>query len=167
MGAKRITRMALLTAIALTIFMVEAQLPALAPIPGIKLGLANIVTVWALFTLGPLDAVLILLARILLGGVFAGQLMTLAYSFAGGMLCFLLTALLRRVVTQRQIWAASVVGAVGHNVGQLLVATAIMGTGTVWYYFPVLLISGILTGAFTGLAAQLLYHRLKDSGIVK
>ena len=92
MDARRIARMALLTAIALTIFLVEAQLPPLAPIPGVKLGLANIVTVWALFALGPLDALLILLARVILGSVFSGQLMALLYSLSGGLLCWLVTS---------------------------------------------------------------------------
>ena len=78
MKTKRLCLMALLTAIALTIFMVEAQLPALAPIPGMTLGLANIVTVWALFALGPGDAWMILLARVFLGSIFSGQMMTLA-----------------------------------------------------------------------------------------
>ena len=161
MHAKRLTRMALLTAVALTIFVVEAQLPALAPIPGIKLGLSNIVTIWALFSLGPLDAGMILLARILLGGVFAGQLMTLLYSLSGGALCYLVTVVLKRFLTDRQIWVASIFGAMAHNLGQLLAASLVMHAGAVFYYFPVLMISGILTGAFTGLAAQLLYSRLK------
>ena len=161
MSAKRICRMALLTAVALTVFLVEAQLPPLAPIPGIKLGLSNIVTIWALFALGPLDAVLILLVRVLLGSVFAGQLMGLIYSLSGGLLCFLTTWAMKRVVTERQLWAASIVGAMAHNLGQLFAATAVMGSRAVWYYCPVLMISGILTGAFTGLAAQYLFLRLK------
>ena len=78
-GAGRITRLALLTAIALTIFMAEAQLPVL-PIPGVKLGLANIVTVYAMFALGPRDALLVLSSRVFLGAVFSGQMMTLFYS---------------------------------------------------------------------------------------
>ena len=154
--------MALLTAIALTIFLVEAQLPPLAPIPGIKLGLANIVTVWAMFALGPVDALMILLARILLGGVFAGQLMTLAYSLSGGVLCYLTALLLRRLLTERQIWAAGIAGAMAHNIGQLLAASAVMGSWSVWYYCPILMISGVLTGTFTGLAAQFLFLRLKS-----
>ena len=77
MKTRKLTLLALLTAIALTIFMVEAQIPALVPIPGIKLGLANIVTVFAVFALGPKDAVLILSARIFLGAVFAGNFSTI------------------------------------------------------------------------------------------
>ena len=83
--ARRLTRAALLTAIALTIFLAEAQLPPPVPIPGIKLGLANIVTVYAMFVLGPRDTLLILLSRIFLGAVFSGQMMTLLYSLGGGL----------------------------------------------------------------------------------
>ena len=84
-GAGRLTRLALLTAIALTIFLAEAQLPVI-PIPGVKLGLANIVTVYTMFVLGPGDALLVLSARVFLGAVFSGQMMTLIYSAAGGFL---------------------------------------------------------------------------------
>ena len=84
MKTKDLTRMALLTAIALTIFMVELQLPGLSPVPGIKLGLSNIVTVWAVFTMGPKKAALILSARVFLGAVFSGQMSTILYSGAGG-----------------------------------------------------------------------------------
>lgn len=161
MKVKRLIRMALCTAIALTIFMIEARIPALAPIPGMKLGLANIVTVWALFTLGPVDTAMILISRILLGSLFSGSMMSLLYSLSGGVLCFLLSLLLRRLVTEKQIWVVSILGAMAHNVGQLLAATAVMESWTVWYYAPVLMISGTLTGAFTGTAAQVLYLRLK------
>ena len=160
MKTNRLCAMALLTAIALTIFMVEAQLPALAPVPGKTRGMATIVTLWALFTLGPRDAMMILLARIFLGSIFSGQMMTLVYSLSGGLLCFLVTAGLRRIVTAKQIWVASVFGAMAHNVGQLLAASAVLGTGAVWYYFPILMVSGLVTGAFTGFAAQFLYGHL-------
>ena len=76
MEIKRLTRNALLTAIALTIFMVEAQIPTLIPVPGVKLGLSNIVTIFAMFAYGPLDALMILLVRIILGSIFSGQICT-------------------------------------------------------------------------------------------
>ena len=162
MNVKRLTRMALLTGIALAIFVVEAQLPPIAPIPGIKPGLANIVTVWALFTLGPLDAALILLARILLSALYSGQVMALLYSLCGGVCAYIVSLLASRFVTDRQIWVVSILGAVAHNAGQLLAATAVLGSGAVWYYGPVLGVSGAAAGAFTGLAAQFLYDRLKN-----
>jgi len=87
-----VVQLALLTAIALTIFMAEAQLPPLVPIQGVKLGLANIVTVYAVFVLGPRDALLILSARVFLGAVFSGQMMTLLYSAGGGLLAWAVMA---------------------------------------------------------------------------
>ena len=154
--------MALLTAVALILFVVEAQLPAPIPVPGVKLGLANIVTVYAMFRLGPKDTLLILLCRVVLGGIFAGQVMTLFYSLAGGILCWLVMLGMRRVVTERQIWVCSVVGAIAHNAGQTAVAVAITQTPGLVVYFPVLLLSGIAAGVLTGVCAQLVYLRLKD-----
>lgn len=159
-GTRRITLLALLTAIALTIFMVEAQLPVLVPIQGVKLGLANIVTVYAVFVLGPGDALLILIARVFLGAVFSGQMMTLLYSMGGGLLAWLAMVLLSRLPLRGQIWLCSPVAAVFHNLGQLLVAAGVMKTWAVMAYLPYLLLSGIVTGLFTGLCAQFLIGRL-------
>ena len=160
-GAKRLTTLALLTAIALTIFMVEAQLPPLAPIPGIKLGLANIVTLYAVFVLGPGDALLILCARCFLGAVFSGQMMTLFYSAGGGLLAWCVMVGLRRVFSREQLWVLSPIAAIFHNLGQLLVAAAIMRTWVVMAYLPYLLIAGVITGLFTGVAAQFLIGKLE------
>ena len=162
MKTKRLVRMALLTAVALSVFLIESRLPALAPIPGIKLGLANIVTVWVLFMLGPKDAGLILLARILLGSLFCGSVTTLIYSMSGGLLCYIVSILLRRLLDESKIWVVSIIGAMAHNIGQLCAATAVMHSFAIWSYAPILLISAIITGAFTGVAAQLLYNRLND-----
>ena len=161
--AGRVTRLALLTAVALTIFLAEAQLPVL-PIPGVKLGLANIVTVYAMFVLGPGDALLILHGRVILGAVFSGQMMTLAYSAAGGLLSWLVLALLRRLLTPRQIWLASPVSALFHNLGQLLAAAAITRSWAVLAYLPYLVLAGAAAGLFTGLAAQALIQRLERLG---
>ena len=159
-GAGRITRLALLTAIALTIFLVEAQLPALTAIPGIKLGLANIVTVYAMFALGPGDALLVLSGRVFLGAVFSGQPMTLIYSAAGGFLSWCVLCLLKKLLTGEQLWLASPAAAVFHNLGQLLAAAAVMRTWAVMAYLPYLIIAAVLAGLFTGAAAQALIKRL-------
>ena len=158
--ARRLTRAALLTAIALTIFLAEAQLPPPVPIPGIKLGLANIVTVYAAFVLGPGDALMILSARIFLGAVFSGQMMTLLYSAGGGLLAWAVMAVLSRILTVKQLWLASPVAAVFHNLGQLLVAAGVMKSWTVMAFLPWLVISGVIGGLFTGLCAQFLIGRL-------
>ena len=159
-GAGRITRLALLTAIALTIFLAEAQLPALTAVPGVKLGLANIVTVYAMFALGPGDALLVLSARVFLGAVFSGQMMTLIYSAAGGFLSWCVLCLLRKLLTGEQIWLASPVAAVFHNLGQLLAAAAVLRSWAVMAWLPYLIIAAILAGLFTGVAAQALLRRL-------
>ena len=136
-GARRLTLLALFTAIALTIFMVEAQIPVPLPIPGVKLGLANIVTVYVMFVLGPGDALLVLSARVFLGAVFSGQMSTLLYSAGGGLLCWLALCLLRRVLSRDQIWLCSPVAAIFHNLGQLLVAAGVMKTWAVWPISPI------------------------------
>ena len=159
MKIRKLTRLALLTAIALTIFMVEAQIPALLPIPGIKLGLANIVTVFAVFALGPGDAVLILAARIFLGAVFAGNFSTIFYSAAGGGLAIALTILLRRVLTKKQLWVAGALGAVAHSIGQMIMAVLITATPGLIAYLPVMIAVSIVTGTFTGLCAQFLVNQ--------
>ena len=159
-GAGRVARLALLTAIALTIFLVEAQLPA-APIPGVKLGLANIVTVYAVFALGPRDALMVLCARVFLGAVFSGQMMTLLYSGAGGLLSWLALCLLCRLLDRKQMWLASPVAGMCHNVGQLLAAAGVMRTWAVLAYLPYLVIAGVVAGVFTGVAAQVLDGRLE------
>ena len=159
-GAGRLTRLALLTAIALTIFMAEAQLPVL-PIPGVKLGLANIVTVYAMFALGPRDALLVLSSRVFLGAVFSGQMMTLFYSGAGGLLSWSMLALLRRPLGRERIWLASPVSALFHNLGQLLAAAGIARSWAVLAYLPYLVLAGCAAGLFTGVAAQALAGRLK------
>lgn len=161
MNTRRLTRDAMLTGVALIIFTLEAQLPPLTPIPGIKLGLSNIITVYAVFALTGWDAAAILAARVLLGAMFAGSVSTLMYSAAGGLLCLLGMLGLRRVLTRRQVWVASVLGAALHNLGQIAVAVAITRTPGLIAYLPVLLFAGMLAGLFTGLCAQLLLQRLE------
>lgn len=158
-GTGRITRLALLTAVALTIFMAEAQLPVI-PVPGVKLGLANIVTVYAMFSLGPGDALLVLSGRVFLGAVFSGQMMTLIYSAAGGFLSWCALCLLKKLLTGEQIWLASPVAAVFHNLGQLLAAAAVLRSWAVMAYLPYLIIAAVIAGLFTGIAAQALIKRL-------
>lgn len=159
-GIRRITLLALLTAIALTIFLAEAQIPAI-PIPGVKLGLANIVTVYAMFILGPSDALLVLCARVFLGAVFSGQMMTLLYSAGGGLLSWLVLLLLRPLLTGKQIWLGSSISAVFHNLGQLLVAAGVLKSWAVLAWLPYLLVAGAAAGLFTGLCAQFLIARLR------
>ena len=159
MKTKKLTLLSLLTAIALTIFMVEAQIPALVPIPGIKLGLANIVTVFTVFAIGSKEAAAVLFVRIFLGAVFAGNFSTIFYSAAGGVCAIFVTILLKKILTQKQLWVAGALGAIAHSIGQMAMAIALTGTPGLIAYLPVMIVVSILTGTFTGLCAQLLVNR--------
>ena len=162
MKVKKLTVMALMCAIALTIFMVEAQIPALVPLPGVKMGLSNIVTVFAVFVLGPGEAAAILFVRIFLGAVFAGNFSTIFYSAAGGLCAIGVTILLRRVLTMKQMWVAGCIGAVAHSIGQMAMAIALTATPSLAVYLPIMIVCSIITGTFTGLCAQVLANRGKD-----
>ena len=162
MKIRKLTTMAMLCAVALIIFVIEAQIPALVPIPGIKMGLSNIITVFAVFTLGSWEAVLILAGRIFLGAVFAGNFSTILYSAAGGTLAILATILLKKLVKESQLWVAGCLGAIAHSIGQMAMAIAITGTPGLVIYLPVMIGCSILTGSFTGLCAQALVKRRKD-----
>ena len=159
MKTKKLVLLALLDAIALTIFMVEAQIPAIVPIPGIKLGLSNIVTVFAVFAIGPLEGALVLFVRIFLGAVFAGNFSSILYSGAGGLCAILVTMLLRKILTGKQLWVAGCLGAVAHSIGQMAMAIFVTGTPSIAVYLPVMITCSIVTGLFTGLCAQVLVNR--------
>ena len=159
MNVKKLTRLSLLSAIALTIFMVEAQIPALLPIPGVKLGLANIVTVFTVFALGPREGAAVLFVRIFLGAVFSGNFSTIFYSAAGGVCAIGVTIALRKVLTNKQLWVAGCLGAVAHSIGQMAMAIALTATPGLIVYLPMMIAISIITGLFTGLCAQFLVSR--------
>ena len=158
MKARKLTQMAMLTAIALTIFMIEAQIPPIVPIPGIKLGLANIVTVFAVFAMGPKEAAAILFVRIFLGAVFAGNFSTILYSGAGGACAILVTIGLRKLLNHQQLWVAGALSAIGHSIGQMAMAIAVTATPGLAVYLPVMILCSVVTGTFTGLCAQFLIN---------
>lgn len=155
----------MLTAVALIIFTIEAQIPPPVPIPGVKLGLANIITVYAVFAVGLPDALMIMLVRIFLGGIITGQMMAIMYSIGGGILSYIVMVGLRKILTRKQIWVCSVFAAVAHNIGQILVAMLVTKTAALISYLPVLIVSGIITGIFTGLCAQFVVARLDNKKI--
>lgn len=159
MKTRKIALLGLLTAIALTIFLLEAQIPPLVPVPGVKIGLANIVTVFAVFALGAGEGAAMLACRIFLGAVFAGNFSSILYSGAGGTLAILATIGLKRVLKPNQLWVAGIFGAISHSVGQMITAVIVTGTPGVLLYLPVLVIISIFTGLFTGLCAQFLVNR--------
>lgn len=158
MRTRKLAEIAMLTAVALIIFVIELQIPNPFPLPGVKLGLANIITVYAVYHYRAREVLLIVVTRILLGSVFSGNMMSLFYSMAGGLLCLVGMLFLKHLLTERYIWICSVLGAVLHNIGQITVACMIAGLGML-VYLPFLLVSGCLAGAFTGICAQMVIRR--------
>ena len=159
MKTRKLTLMALLTAIALTIFMIEAQIPPIVPLPGVKLGLANIVTVFTVFHFRGRDGAMVLLTRIFLGAIFGGNFSTILYSAAGGILAISITILSGKVLTRKQLWVAGVLGAIAHSIGQMAMAVFITRTVSLLLYLPIMILCSIVTGLFTGLCAQFLVAR--------
>lgn len=160
-NVKRLTELAMLTAAALIIFVIELQIPYPFPIPGIKLGLSNIITVYAVYYYRPYEVTAVVAVRLLLGAVFSGNYMALLYSTAGAVLCLCGMLPLSRLIDRSHMWMASVLGAVLHNTGQMAAAVLALRTPGLLLYYPFLIVAGCLAGAFTGLAAQLTAKRLE------
>ena len=163
---KQLTLCAVLTALALALSYLENLFPlSLAiPIPGIKLGLANIVTVFALYALGPAQAFLILLARCFLGAVFAGNMNALIFSLLGGVTAMVVMIILSGLRCL-SVYGVSVGGAAAHNCGQVAAAVLTLGNTAPLYYLPVLLGVSLLTGALTGLVSACLFRALAHTNL--
>ena len=121
-----------------------------------KINVISGITLYAIWTLGRREALAILLIRVFLGNIIAGNVMAMAYSLAGGLLCWVIMSLLKPVMGRSQIWLMSILGALGHNAGQLGMAILISGTTTMIWYAPVLIVAAVVTGAFTGYLTQIL-----------
>ena len=133
---------------------VESALPPIVPIPGIKLGLSNIITLVVLWKYSAKDAFFVLLVRILLATMFFGQAMSLLYSLSGGILCLFAMLLVKLLLHGNYLFLASMTGAVFHNLGQIGVAFLLTSVPAVLVYLPFLLLSGLVTGLFIGLCAR-------------
>lgn len=151
---KHLTTLALYTTLALAIYGVESLLPPLLPIPGMKLGLANIITLLVLTKYSAKDTLLVLLARVLLSTFAFGQALSLLYSLCGGLCCFLAMWAVKTLLKNRYLYITSIFGAIFHNLGQILIALLLTRTLGVLSYLPFLLICAIVTGLFTGLCAH-------------
>lgn len=168
MKAKALALCAVLVALALGLSYLERFLPLqiAVPLPGVKLGLANIVTLMALYFLGTRPAVTILGLRCVLGSLFGGGLSALAFSLTGGLLAFGVMALLLRC-SFLSLFGVSIAGAAAHNTGQILAAMAVLGSRAPLVYLPPLLLCSLVTGAVTGGASMLLVHRIPLPGDIK
>lgn len=157
---KNIAFYGLMTALALVFSYLESFIPinALIPIPGVKLGFANIVVVFALYLMKPLDALVIGVLRVLLSGLLFGNPMTIAYSLVGCFLSWLVMTLTKN--TKLSMVGVSMLGGIMHNIGQLIVAVVLTSTVRIAYYLPVLLVAGTVTGFIMGYASKLVVDRV-------
>ena len=166
LSTKELTLCAMLTAMALGLSYLENLFPVLIPVPGVKLGLANIVTLFALYALGPGQAMLILLGRCMLGAVFAGNMNAMIFSVLGGVTAMLVMILLSRS-RKLSVYGVSVGGAAAHNCGQVAAAMLTLGNPAPLYYLPILLGVSLFTGALTGLIVACLFRGLAHTDIMK
>lgn len=151
--------MGLFLALALICSYVESLIPFYFGVPGVKLGLTNIVVVMALYCIGAKEAFLISVLRILLAGFLFGNMFSILYSLAGGLLSFGIMLLLKKTGKFRII-SVSVAGGVSHNMGQLVVAALVVENYHIFYYGTVLIIAGIITGFIIGIISQEVILRL-------
>lgn len=154
----------MLIALAFIFSYIEAIIPVPLPIPGMKLGLANLVTIVGLYTVGVKGTAVVSLVRIVLVGFTFGNLFSMVYSLAGGVLSLVLMILCKKSNWFSQV-GVSVVGGIGHNIGQLIIAAFVVQTTGVFYYLPALLVAGVVAGAVIGLLGGIITARIK--GIVK
>lgn len=154
MSAKRLTLLAMYVVLSLAIYAVESLLPNPLPIPGCKLGLANIITLLLLKNYGLRDTCLVLLTRILIATLLFGQAVSLLYSLFGGLLALLCMAAVKKLFGSSFLIPAGITGGLAHNVGQLLAAFLIVRSPSVLTYLPFLLLCSGAAGLFTGAAAH-------------
>ena len=160
MNTKKLTVMAMTTAVAMILSFVESQIPAFVAVPGVKIGLANIAVVFALYRLGWKEAVAISLIRVVLVSMLFGSIASLFYSLAGAVLSLTGMGLLKKTGRFTEI-IVSVTGGILHNIGQIGMACLILETAALRYYLPFLLISGIIAGIVVGILSAVLVQRIK------
>ncbi len=156
----------MLIAVAFVLSWLEAQLPPLGMVPGVKLGLTNLAVLIAVYRLGAADAMMINIVRILLVSFTFGNMFSLWYSLAGGMLSTIVMLALHRT-GKFHLPVVSIAGGVVHNIGQILVAMAVLGSSGVVYYMGVLWFSGMIAGALVGLIGAGVVHRLPENDVYK
>ena len=160
MKTKKLTVMALTTSLAMVLSFVESQIPAFVAVPGVKMGLANIAVVFALYKLGWKGAVGGSRVRVVLVSILFGTVASLFYSLAGAVLSLLGMGLLKKTGKFTEI-IVSVTGGVLHNIGQIAMACILLETDVLKYYLPFLLVSGILAGVVIGVVSAILVKRIR------
>ena len=161
MKTKIVAHTGILIALALILSYLESLIPMSFAVPGVKLGLPNLVVVFALYRLRPSTAAAISLVRVALVAILFGSVLSLAYSAAGGVCSFCVMLLLRKT-GRFGCTGVSVAGAVTHNLAQIAAAAVLLQTGALAWYFPVLCLTGTLAGVCIGLLAALLVKRIPE-----
>lgn len=156
---KSVAFWAMFLALALILSYVESLIPFFFGVPGMKLGLPNLVIVMILYCMGTKEAYLISIVRVLLTGFLFGNLFSIGYSLAGAMLSLTIMMLLKRTGKLKVI-TVSAIGGICHNIGQLIVAALVVESYNIFYYTPVLLIAGLITGIIIGVISQEMILRL-------
>lgn len=156
---KNVALFGMMVALAFTFSYLESLIPFNFGIPGVKLGLANLVVVVALYTMKPAEAFSIAVIRIFLAGLTFGNAYSIAYSLCGGILSFAVMLLLKR--TKLSMVGVSMMGGISHNIGQIIVAAIVMETARIAYYLPVLLVAGLATGLLLGVVSSLIVSRVE------
>ena len=164
-SVNNITIAALLAALALIFSYIEVLIPFSPGIPGIKLGIANLVIIITLYYLGAKYALTVNLVRILIAGLLFNGLFGAAYSLAGALFSLLVMVLLKKT-DKFSVVGVSIAGGVCHNLGQLLVAAFLVSNIKVFVYFPVLIISGVVSGAVIGILSYLILKKLPKSKLI-
>ncbi len=156
----KVAHLGIYTALALIFSYVEILIPIHFGIPGIKLGLANVVVVVVLYKMGRKEAYIISITRVILAGILFGNIASIAFSMSGCLLSLTIMCLLYK----REIFSVigiSIIGAIFHNLGQILIAMIVVSSFSVIYYFSVLMIAGVITGAVIGIIAKEMIKRIK------
>ena len=160
--AKKTALLGMLVALAFVLSYIETLIPVNLGIPGAKLGLANLVVMVALYTLGTKEAFGLSMVRILLAGLTFSSMAAMLYSFAGGLLSFAVMTLMKKT-KKLSVTGVSVLGGIAHNAGQIFVAMWMLDTATLIYYLPVLAITGVASGTVIGLLAVMVIRRISGS----
>ena len=160
MNTRRTTFLAMTVAAAMILSWLESMLPWFTGIPGIKVGLANIAVIFALEKFGNKEAFAVSLVRVFAMALLFGSVLSMLYSAAGAVLSLCVMILLKKTDRFSSV-GVSVAGATAHNIGQILVAGAMMGRGLLGYYLPILLVSGAVSGIAVGLASAAVTERVR------
>lgn len=157
--AKKTAFLGMFTALGLVLGWLESLVPVIPIVPGIKLGLANLVTLLVLYRFGWKEAACVNVLRLGLSSVLFGNISVFLYSLAGAVFSLLAMVFLKKT-DQFSVKGVSVAGGVMHNVGQLIMAVFLMENGAILFYLPVLLIAGVIAGALIGMAGAFLHKHL-------